>query len=95
MLQTTVSPLIPPPETHIYMYAAAIALTVLLAFPIAAVAAELQIWTAQAGATVLWEIGPEFERSTGHKLAKGEAELGIVVITQILRSSPTSRSSAA
>ena len=31
-------------------------------------AAELQIWTARAGATVLEEIGPEFERTTGHKL---------------------------
>ena len=32
-------------------------------------AAQLQVWTARAGATVLAEIGPEFERATGHKLA--------------------------
>jgi molybdate transport system substrate-binding protein len=31
-------------------------------------AAELQIWTARAGATVLMEIGPEFERATCHEL---------------------------
>jgi hypothetical protein len=31
-------------------------------------AAELHVWTARAGATVLEEIGPEFERATGHKL---------------------------
>lgn len=30
--------------------------------------AELQVWTARAGATVLAEIGPEFEQATGHKL---------------------------
>ena len=32
-------------------------------------AAEITIWTARAIATVLTEIGPEFERTTGHKLA--------------------------
>ena len=31
-------------------------------------AAQLRVWTARAGATVLEEIGPEFERATGHKL---------------------------
>lgn len=31
-------------------------------------AAELRVWTARAGTTVLKEIGPEFERATGHKL---------------------------
>jgi molybdate transport system substrate-binding protein len=50
------------------MYRAAIAFALFFALSTAAAAAELQIWTARAGATVLWEIGPEFERSTGHKL---------------------------
>jgi molybdate transport system substrate-binding protein len=44
-----------------------VALTLLVAQPIAA-AAELQVWTARAGATVLAEIGPKFERATGHQL---------------------------
>jgi molybdate transport system substrate-binding protein len=43
-------------------------LLLLLAQPMAR-AAELQVWTARVGATVLAEIGPEFERTTGHKLA--------------------------
>ncbi|HZM62399.1 MAG TPA: substrate-binding domain-containing protein [Vicinamibacterales bacterium] len=43
-------------------------LLLLLAQPIGS-AAELQVWTARVGATVLAEIGPEFERATGHKLA--------------------------
>jgi molybdate transport system substrate-binding protein len=43
-------------------------LLLLLAQPILS-AAELQVWTARVGATVLAEIGPEFERATGHKLA--------------------------
>lgn len=30
--------------------------------------AEIKVWTARALATVLIEIGPEFERATGHKL---------------------------
>ena len=34
----------------------------------AAHAAELKIWTARAIATVLNEIGPQFEQATGHKL---------------------------
>jgi len=34
----------------------------------AADAAEVKIFTARAIATVLNEIGPEFERTTGHKL---------------------------
>jgi molybdate transport system substrate-binding protein len=33
-----------------------------------ACAAELHVWTARAGATVLEEIGPAFERATGHQL---------------------------
>ncbi len=31
-------------------------------------AAEIRIWTARALATVLAEVGPQFERATGHKL---------------------------
>ena len=34
----------------------------------AADAAEVKVFTARAIATVLNEIGPEFERTTGHKL---------------------------
>ncbi len=44
-----------------------VALSVLLAQPIAT-AGEIKIWTARAIATVLAEIGSEFERTTGHKL---------------------------
>jgi molybdate transport system substrate-binding protein len=50
------------------MYRPTIALAVLFLLPTHALTAELRVWTARAGATVLWEIGPEFERSTGHKL---------------------------
>jgi molybdate transport system substrate-binding protein len=42
-------------------------LFLLLAQPLAH-AAELRVWTARAGATVLAEIGPQFERASGHKL---------------------------
>lgn len=45
------------------------ALAVMLAQPPVAFAAEIKVWTARAIATVLAEIGPEFERSTGHTLA--------------------------
>ena len=31
-------------------------------------AAQLRVWTARVGATVLEQIGPEFERATGHEL---------------------------
>jgi len=31
-------------------------------------AAEVKVWTARAIATVLVEVGPEFERQTGHSL---------------------------
>ncbi len=31
-------------------------------------AAEIKVWTARAIATVLAEVGPQFERATGHKL---------------------------
>jgi molybdate transport system substrate-binding protein len=43
-------------------------LILLLTQPLAH-AAELRVWTARAGTTVLAEIGPEFERATGHKLS--------------------------
>src|SRR5262245_51996475 len=39
-----------------------------LALPLSVSAAEIRIWTARALATVLAEIGVEFERATGHKL---------------------------
>lgn len=35
----------------------------------AAYAAEVTVWTARAPATVLAEVGPEFERQTGHSLS--------------------------
>ena len=41
---------------------------VLLAFATSAHAAELKLFTVRAITTILWEIGGEFERSTGHKL---------------------------
>lgn len=47
--------------------ASVVGLALLVAHSIAH-AAELRIWTARAGTTVLTEIGPEFERATGHKL---------------------------
>ena len=46
----------------------AVALVFILALPIIANAAEIQVWTARAIATVLAEIGPQFERTTGHNL---------------------------
>jgi molybdate transport system substrate-binding protein len=46
--------------------------TVVAAFalgsPVAAAAAEIRIWAARAIATVLDEVGGEFERATGHRL---------------------------
>ena len=39
-----------------------------LANPVAAAADEIRIWTTRAIATVLAEIGSEFERDTGHRL---------------------------
>jgi molybdate transport system substrate-binding protein len=47
----------------------AAALAFVLFQPAAASAAEIRIWTARALATVLAEIGPGFERTTGHNLA--------------------------
>ena len=48
--------------------AAALALTVVLLQPVVAEADDIKIWTARAIATVLAEIGHEFERETGHTL---------------------------
>jgi len=46
----------------------AIALTLVVGQPALANAAEIHIWTARAIATVLAAIGPQFERTTGHRL---------------------------
>jgi molybdate transport system substrate-binding protein len=46
----------------------AVALTFILAQPVIANAAEIKVWTARAIATMLAEIGPQFERMTGHNL---------------------------
>ena len=43
-------------------------LAIVTAAPGAAAAAEIHVWTARALATVLAEIGGEFERATGHRL---------------------------
>jgi molybdate transport system substrate-binding protein len=47
---------------------AAVALTLFVGQPVLANAAEVHVWTARAIATVLAEIGPQFERTTGHRL---------------------------
>ena len=47
---------------------AALALTFVFAVPVRAAADEVRVWTARAIATVLAEIGGEFERATGHRL---------------------------
>ena len=47
---------------------AAVALVIALAQPVEADAVEIKLWTARAIATVLAEIGPEFERATGHRV---------------------------
>jgi molybdate transport system substrate-binding protein len=49
--------------------AIAAALALIPFHPPTANAAEIKIWTARALATVLAEIGPGFERTTGHNLA--------------------------
>jgi molybdate transport system substrate-binding protein len=46
----------------------AVAVTAVLGHPAIARAAEIRVWTARAIATVLAEIGPRFERTTGHTL---------------------------
>jgi molybdate transport system substrate-binding protein len=48
---------------------AGLGFTVLLAQASPATAAEIKIWTVRALATVLAEVGPQFEGPTGHKLA--------------------------
>lgn len=48
--------------------AAAAMATLLLAQPVVVNAAVIKLWTARALATVLAEIGPQFERETGHTL---------------------------
>ena len=48
--------------------AAVLALTVVRAQPGVVSAAEIKVWTTRAIATVLAEVGSEFERETGHKL---------------------------
>lgn len=45
-----------------------IALVLILWQPTITSAAEIKVWTARAFAIVLTEIGPQFERETGHKL---------------------------
>ena len=47
---------------------ATVVMVVVLVNPIVATAAEIRVWTARAIATVLAEIGAEFERATGHTL---------------------------
>jgi len=46
----------------------AAAVGVLISVGLTANAAEIKVFTARAGATVIEKIGPEFERTTGHKL---------------------------
>jgi molybdate transport system substrate-binding protein len=46
----------------------AVAISAVLANPGVATAAEIRVWTTRAIATVLAEIGSEFERATGHRL---------------------------
>jgi molybdate transport system substrate-binding protein len=45
-----------------------VAIAVLLANPVGAAADEIRVWTARAIATVLADVGSEFERATGHRL---------------------------
>lgn len=47
---------------------AAVTLTLMFAQRAIANAAEIRVWAARAIATVLGEIGPQFERATGHHL---------------------------
>ncbi|SRR6266571_2260329 len=47
---------------------AGLGLTVLFTQADLANAAEIKVWTARAIATVLAEVGPQFERTTGHRL---------------------------
>ena len=45
-----------------------VTMTVLLVNPVGAAADEIRIWTTRAIATVLAQVGAEFERVTGHRL---------------------------
>ena len=47
---------------------AGLGLAAFLAQPHFATAAEINLWTARALATVLAEVGPQFERTTGHRV---------------------------
>jgi molybdate transport system substrate-binding protein len=47
---------------------AVLGLAVVSAGPGLANAAEIKVWTARALATVLAEVGPQFERTTGHRI---------------------------
>jgi molybdate transport system substrate-binding protein len=61
---------------------AVISIALLLAFAwiTAASAAEVKVFTARAGATVLENIGPEFERMTGHRLnVTYDADFGAIL----------------
>jgi molybdate transport system substrate-binding protein len=53
---------------HRFTSATACALTLVLAQPAVASAGEIRVWASRAIATVLAEIGPQFERTTGHTL---------------------------
>lgn len=53
-----------------------------LAQPISATAAEIKIFTTRAIATVLEKVGPEFERSTGHKL-NATSDIAIRMVRRI------------
>ena len=45
-----------------------VAFMLLLTQSVVVNASEIKIWTARALATVLAEVGPQFERETGHRL---------------------------
>ena len=50
-------------------------------------AAEIKVFTARAGATVLNEIGPQFEHATGHKL-KLTVDLGAPLVARVNSGEP-------
>jgi len=50
------------------MLSVTVAMALLLANPAGAAADEIRVWTTRAIATVLAEVGSEFERATGHRL---------------------------
>jgi molybdate transport system substrate-binding protein len=56
-----------------------IGLMCLLTVGIAAEAAELKVLSAAATRTVMEDLGPKFERATGHKLAITFATVGVIV----------------